>query len=340
MRIAAKHLRLVVPALFFVLSGVALSDAPGVNSGLVLYSSEDQPCSEPIIHDFERDTGIKVSAVYDKESAEVVMKRLIAEKDAPQADVYWANEPTHPDLLKEMEISEPYVSPSASAVPAMFKDPDGHWTAFSARARVLVVRSNSVHKPNSVLAYTDPQWKGKAVLANPLLNTTTDNLAALFNLWGESRGRRFLEEMKSNKVMSAPGNPQSAELVGAGKADLSLVDIDDALTVVSKNKSVSMIYPDQGQGGIGVFMVPNAIEMIKGAKHPAAAHKLIDYILSAESQRKLASSPCAQTPLIRGVTVPGTVKRIEDLKVMQVNYSDIRRTAEKIRPVLKAWSRQ
>jgi iron(III) transport system substrate-binding protein len=268
------------------------------------------------------------------------MKRLIGEKDAPQADVYWANEPIHPDLLKTMGISAPYISPKASALPAMFKERNGHWTGFSARARVLVVRSDSSSKPESVLAYTDPHWKGKAVLANPLLNTTTDNIAALFNLWGDAQGRRFLEGMKRNEVMSAPGNPQSAELVAAGKAELSLVDIDDALAVIQKNKSAEMIYPDQGPRGIGVFLVPNALEMIKGARHPDAAHKLIDYILSAESQRKLALSPCAQTPLSRGINVPPTIKRIEDLKVMSVNYSAIRKTAERIRPILKAWSQQ
>src|SRR5262245_26945920 len=71
---------------------------------VVVYSSEDQPCAEPILKDFEQDTHIHVSAVYDKEAAEHVMKRLIDEKDHPRADVYWANEPIHPDQLKALGI--------------------------------------------------------------------------------------------------------------------------------------------------------------------------------------------------------------------------------------------
>src|SRR5215471_13537239 len=145
---------------------------------VVVYSSEDQPCAEPILKDFENDTGIHVVAVYDKEAAEQVMRRLIEEKDNPRADVYWANEPVHPDQLKDLGITQPYVSPNAAGFPAMFKDGEGHWTAFSGRARVLVVNSKAATTPDSILAYADPRWSGRAVLANPLLNTTAFNLTA------------------------------------------------------------------------------------------------------------------------------------------------------------------
>src|SRR6267143_1717815 len=62
---------------------------------VVVYVSEDQVFSEPILKDFERDTGITVKSVFDTEESKStgVMNRLIAEKDNPQADVYWANEP-------------------------------------------------------------------------------------------------------------------------------------------------------------------------------------------------------------------------------------------------------
>src|SRR5262245_46340108 len=59
---------------------------------VVVYVSEDQVFSEPILKDFERDTGITVKSVFDTEEAKStgVMNRLMAEKDNPQADVYWA----------------------------------------------------------------------------------------------------------------------------------------------------------------------------------------------------------------------------------------------------------
>ena len=53
---------------------------------MVVYVSEDQVFSEPILKDFERAKGITVKSVFDTEEAKStgVMNRLIAEKDNPR----------------------------------------------------------------------------------------------------------------------------------------------------------------------------------------------------------------------------------------------------------------
>src|SRR6516162_6077885 len=162
---------------------------------VVVYVSHDQVFSEPILKDFEKDTGITVSAVYDTEETKSAgaMNRLIAEKSNPQADVYWANEPIRAEVLRQQHIAAPYISPNAAGIPTTFRDPDGYWTGFAARARVLIVNANLDPRPASVLSYTDPRWRGKTVIANPLFGTTTDQIAALFVLWGDERGRAFMQ---------------------------------------------------------------------------------------------------------------------------------------------------
>ncbi len=115
---------------------------PGAQTPTVVaYVSHDQVFSEPILKDFEKETGIKVRAVYDTEEAKSTgaMNRLIAEKNNPQADVYWANEPIRAEVLRQRGIAAPYVSPNAAGIPAAYKDPNGYWTGFAARARVLIV---------------------------------------------------------------------------------------------------------------------------------------------------------------------------------------------------------
>ena len=130
---------------------------------VVVYVSHDQVFSEPILKDFEKETGIKVRAVYDTEETKSTgtMNRLIAEKNNPQADVYWANEPVRAEVLRQQGIAAPYLSPNAEGISASFKDPDGYWTGFAARARVLIVNKKQRAKPDSVLAYADPQWRGQ-----------------------------------------------------------------------------------------------------------------------------------------------------------------------------------
>jgi len=306
---------------------------------VVAYVSEDQVFSEPILKDFEKATGIKVKAVYDTEEAKStgVMNRLIAEKNNPQADVYWANEPARAEMLKQMGIAAPYLSANAGEIPNLFKDPEGYWTGFSARARVLLVHRKAMDKPKSILDYTDPRWKGKAVIANPLFGTTTDLIAALFTIWGDARSGRFLEDMKKNEVKISTSNGESADWVALGQFDFSIVDSDDANNRIRQNKPVEMIYPDQGKDEIGTLIVPNVALLIKGSPHPENARKLIDYLLSKETERKLAFADCAQIPLHPGVEVPPHVPKIETIKAMSVDYSRMAQKALEIQPFLKSW---
>src|SRR5713226_10407769 len=82
---------------------------------VVVYVSHDRVFSEPILKDFEKETRIQVRAVYDTEETKSAgaMNRLIAEKNNPQADVYWANEPIRAEVLRQRGIAAPYVSPNA-----------------------------------------------------------------------------------------------------------------------------------------------------------------------------------------------------------------------------------
>jgi iron(III) transport system substrate-binding protein len=321
---------------------IVTSCRPTGSQAVVVYVSEDQVFSEPILKDFERETGITVKSVFDTEESKStgVTNRLIAEKDNPQADVYWANEPVRADALKQRGVSTPYVSPSAEGIPDQFKDPDHHWTGFSARARLLLVNAKSTIKPASVMAYTDPSAKGRAAIANPLFGTTTAYVAALFTLWGDERARNFMNDMKKNGAKITTSNGESADFVAAGQVDFSLVDSDDAVNRKKQGKPVEMIYPDQDGDGIGVLILPNAVALIKGGPHAENGKRLIDYLLSKETERKLAFADCAQIPLHSGVDTPPEIRRIEEIKTMRVQYVDLARKMEEIQPFLKEWAGQ
>jgi iron(III) transport system substrate-binding protein len=309
---------------------------------VVIYVSEDQVFSEPILKDFERDAGIAVKSVFDTEESKStgVMNRLIAEKDNPQADVYWANEPVRADALKQRGVSIPYVSPSADGIANQFKDPDYYWTGFSARARLLLVNTKSTIKPAGVMAYTDPSAKGRAAIANPLFGTTTAYVAALFTIWGDERARTFMNEMKNNGAKITTSNGESADFVANGQVDFALVDSDDAVNRKKQGKHVEMIYPDQDPNGLGVLILPNAVALIKGGPHAENGRQLIDYLLSKSTERKLAFADCAQIPLHSGVDIPPEIRRIEEITTMRVGYADLARKMEEIQPFLKEWAGQ
>ncbi len=311
-------------------------------SSVVVYVSEDQVFSEPILKNFERDTRITVKSVFDTEESKStgVMNRLIAEKDNPQADVYWANEPVRADALKQRGVSSAYDSPSAEGIADQFKDPDHYWTGFSARARLLLINPRSAIKPASVMAYTEPSAKARAAIANPLFGTTTDYVAALFTIWGDDRAKTFMNDIKRNGVKMTTSNGESADLVATGQVYFSLVDSDDAVNLKKQGKPVEIIYPDQDPNGLGVLILPNAVALIKAGPHAENGKRLIDYLVSKETERKLAFADCAQIPLHSGVDTPPEVRRIEDIRTMRVSYVDLARKMEEIQPFLKEWAGQ
>lgn len=322
----------------FLVTGLAACGKPA-SPEVVVYVSEDQVFSEPILKDFEKETGIKVKAVYDTEEAKStgVMNRLLAEKDNPQADVYWANEPIRAEVLKQKGITAPYASPSAAGIPAIFRDPENHWTGFSARARVFVVHKKVAEKPSTIQAYVDPKWKGKAVMANPLFGTTTTQVSCLFELWGDERTRDFLEKTKANGVRIATSNGESTDLVGSGDFAFALVDSDDGVSRMRQGRPIEMVYPDQGKDEPGCLILPNVAILVRGGPNPETGKRLMDYLLSKETERKLAFADCAQIPLHEGVDTPPELRKIEHLKAMKIGYSAVARRMQEIQPYLKTW---
>jgi len=306
---------------------------------VVVYVSHDQVFSEPILKDFERDTGVKVRAIYDTEETRSAgaMNRLIAEKNNPQADVYWANEPIRAEVLRQRGIAAPYVSPNAQGISASFKDPNGYWTGFAARARVFIVNKNAGAKPDSVLAYAAPQWRAKTVIANPLFGTTTAEIAALFVLWGDERAQAFMAALKANAVKLSPSNGDSADLVANGEFAFSLVDSDDVVSRMRQQLPIELVYPDQGEGKIGCFLGPNAAVLIAGAPHSELGKRLIDYLLAEQTEAKLARSDAAQIPLHSNGEGPPELLPIDKIKAMQINYAEIAAKLQAIQPFIKRW---
>lgn len=308
---------------------------------VVVYTSEDQVFSEPILKDFEKISGIKVRAVYDTEETKStgVALRIVAERDHPQADVFWANEPLRPVMLQQQTLLAPYRSPNADDIPARYRDPEGYWTGFAARARVIIYNTNVVkpeEAPASIMDLANPRWKGKAGLANPLFGTATAQIAALFALWGDAATARFLDAIKVNGVKFVTSNGEAKDLVASGELAWAFTDTDDASEALEQHKPVAVVYPDQV--GIGTLVMPNAVALVKGAPHPEPAKKLIDYLLSRQVEEKLAKSTTAQMPLHPNVAVPPNVKPVSAIKDMAVTFATLGKTIDQVLPYLKRWT--
>ena len=242
------------------------------------------------------------------------------------------------EILKQKGVLQPYISPQARNIPERYKDPEGFWTGFSGRIRVILVNRNLIKRqdyPHHLMDMCAKRWKGQFALANPLFGTTSFHVASLFVLWGDTKAKAFLEKLRQNGRKLASSNGEVARWVAMGNVKFGIVDSDDAFAMIKAGYPVDMIIPDQD--GMGTLFIPNAVAIIKGAPHLEAAKKMVDFLLSRETERMLARETCHQIPLHPDVKPPEGLPPLTQIKSMRVNYQEVARKMEQIIPYLKDW---
>jgi iron(III) transport system substrate-binding protein len=239
---------------------------------VVLYCSVDQAIAEPVIAEFERRSGIEVSARFDTEASKTVglVQKIRAEAASPIADVFWSSEIFHTMHLGRQGLLAPYDGPATEDWPALFRDPEGRWYGFALRARVIAYNTQRV-----------PPDKAPQTLEGVH--------------YGFERAREILQALKANRVRLVDGNSTAVRMVATGQADVCFTDTDDVYAAQRNGWPVDMNYLDQG--GNGPLVIPNTVALIKGAPHPELAKQLMEFLLSERCEQMLAESDSHNAPV-------------------------------------------
>ncbi|SHG47085.1 iron(III) transport system substrate-binding protein [Thermosyntropha lipolytica DSM 11003] len=335
-----KNLVYLLLVVFFSFSIMVTGCGSSSKEEVVIYTSADQVFAEAILKDFEKETGIKVKAVYDVEATKTtgLVNRLIAEKNKPQADVFWNSEFAQTLLLKENGVLASYISPSASDIPENFKDTEGMWTAFGGRARIIIVNTEKLSPseyPSSIKDLLDPRYPpDQLAMAYPMFGTTATHAAALYVAWGPEKAKSFFEQVRDRRVQIVDGNSVVKDMAADGRIIWGLTDTDDAIEAIKKGAPVDIIYPDQED--LGTLIIPNTVAMIKGGPNPEQAKKLIDYLLSPEVEGKLLESGFIQVPCrnldieVEWIPEEGIRNMDVDFEEVYLKYTDSRKDMEAI----------
>jgi iron(III) transport system substrate-binding protein len=240
---------------------------------VIVYAAQDQVYAEPILKDFEQQTGIKVRAIYDSEATKTVAiaNRLLAEREHPQCDVYWGNEELRTRQLASRNI---------------FRETNG-WAAFGYRSRCMVVSATlgSLAVPASIIELTNPVYRGKIALAYPLFGTTAAHFLALRQHWGESNWLAWCRALAANKPFLVDGNSVAVKFVGRGEVAVGLTDSDDIAAEIREGAKVKAL-PISGE----TLLIPNTVAVIRHAPHPVAAQRLFEYLQTQAVTKRLVQA--------------------------------------------------
>jgi len=267
------------------------------DSALVVYCAHDATYAAKILETFERDTGIHVVIRFDTEGTKsLALTELIArESPGTGCDVFWNNEPLGTMRLHRMGRLAPYRGDGHRRIPDDYKDANGHWTGFAARLRVWIINTDQMSPTPPAIATALCGDLSRMGIAKPLYGTTRMHYTVLWNHLGPTGLRDWHQHLDQDGVRRLPGNAHVKNQVARGTCAFGLTDTDDYFAAHDMGRPVAAV-PFRLQDD-RVICIPNTVAIIKGTPREAAARRLVDYLLSENTEIALAGSRSRQIPL-------------------------------------------
>ena len=305
------------------LAGTALAScSTGSTDALTVYSGRNQELIEPLIDDFEEETGIDVEVRYG-DSADLAL--LIDEEgDLAPADVFLSQSPGAIGYLDEKNRLRPIDDDVLGLVQEQFRADDGRWAGLSGRVRVLVYNKELVDEadlPTSVFDVTDPKYRGKVALA-PTNGSFQDFITAMRELEGDERAGDWLDGMKDNDARAYANNLAIVEAVGRGEIPMGLVNHYYLERARAEDPGIPAENFFFGDGDVGSLILVTAVGVLDTADEPADAERLLEFMLSAEAQRYFADETF-EYPLAHGVEPPAMLKDLDAVDAPPIDLDSL-----------------
>ncbi len=306
----------------------ATEAAPGTGSGseaevsgdLVIYSGRSEPLIQPVLDAFQAkypNVNILLKAGSNSELANA----LIEEQANPQADVFITTELLTVQSLTAQGLFEPYAPAGVELYPAGFVGEGNMWTALTRRARVIIYNKDLVtdaEAPTSIFDLTDPKWKGQIASAGSTNGSMQAQIAAMRQLIGEEKTEAWLNGLLENEVTFFGGHTDVRKAVGAGEFKLGLVNHYYYHLQLAEDSNVGIVYPDQGEGQIGLITNATAAAVVKGGKNLPAAQALLDFLVSGEGERMFAEQNY-EYPILPDAPLKEGVAPLSDFRLADVD---------------------
>ena len=226
-------MRSAIRATALLLTGllaVACSSFPGsasqppASDALTVYSGRSESLVGPLLERFEEESGIDVEVNYAGTSE--LAATILEEGDASPADVFFGQDAGALGALAEEGRLAALPQATLDKVDERFRADDGSWVGVSGRARVVAF-DDRVHDaadmPDSIAAFTDPQWKGKIGWAPT--NASFHSFVTAFRLMeGDDAAKAWLEGIQANEPKVYEGNDAVLNAIATGEVEVGFIN--------------------------------------------------------------------------------------------------------------------
>ena len=290
----------------------ALSLGLAQTQTLTVYSGRGQSLVEPVVKQFERETGIRVQVRYGTDAQ--ILAALQEEGNRSPADVFWGNTSGALGQAAARGLLRP-LGETLLRQPVAFVPASKAWVPLTLRLRVLAYNPQKLKPeelPPSILDL--PRFAREKGLEGrvgwtPTYSSFQDMVAGMIALHGEAKAREWLLEMKALSPKAYASNSAMLDALRAGEIDLA--STNHYYVVRFRRAGYRLGLHHFKEGDVGNLALVTGAGILKTTKNLTAATRFLSYLLSPKAQQYFVGN-IGEYPLVKGVVADPNLLPLEE----------------------------
>lgn len=227
-----------------------------------------------------------ITVKWIRDSAGIIIARLMAEKDNPQADALLGLSSSALILMDDLDLLEAYTAQGFELIDESQKDMDESpvWTGLTSWSAALCVNKILLEKeglpmPTSWEDLTNPIYKGKIAMPNPASSGTGYmSVSSWMQTWGEEKAWDYMDGLDKNMKIYSHSGGRPCSMAAQGEVIIGISASAHATSLLQRRAPLEIVYPSEGLG-----WDTEAFAIVKGTPKLEAAKKLMDWGTSVEA---------------------------------------------------------
>ncbi|NLX17502.1 MAG: Fe(3+) ABC transporter substrate-binding protein [Ramlibacter sp.] len=294
-----------------------------------LYTTREPRLIQPLLDEFTKDTGVKVTTVFVKDG---LIERVKTEDEKSPADVLMTVDIGNLLDLVEAGVTQPVDSKVLKEViPAHLRGADDQWFTLSLRDRVAYVATDLELGAITYEAFADPRWKGKVCIRSGQHPYNTALIAAMIAHNGLEATESWLRNVKNNLGRKAAGGDRDvARDILGGICDIGIANAyyvgrmknaEPGSDAHKWGEAIKVVRPTFEKSR-GTHVNVSGAAVAKHAPHREEAVKLLEYLVSDKAQSLYAKANY-EYPVKKGVELDPVVASFGELTIDSLSLTEI-----------------
>ena len=295
----------------------ALSCSSDKRTVLIVYSPHGKELLEYLEKGFEK-AHPDIDVQWVDMGSQEVLDRVRAEKDNPQADVWFGAPAEAFDRATRENLLEPYIPTWSNAVAVDAREDHDYWYGTYLTPEVIAYNTQAVtatQAPKDWDDVLDPKWKGKLLIRDPIASGTMRAIFGAIIARSVARtgspqaGYDWLKKLDANTREYVLNPTILYQKIGRQEGIITLWDMPDIATLQQRTGiPVGYIIPSSGTP-----VLVDGIGIVKGTKHPREAKLYYEFVTTPEAL-KAAAEQFLRIPARTDIPVSDLPKWIQDAK--------------------------